>query len=273
MKSARREPVEGPQKRGRRLSPSKPEHGAHPDVALPAEVRQVADAVIASLGDNLRALLWHGSWARGEAKPDSDHDLIIILNHIDDDVLLRMQKVFHGRAEWSTFVQTEEELRQYPPDGRPQFHFGLVPLYGDFQPPPFSRDNLVADLRVLARDIRFECRYRLLHREPDYDQMEQHYRNFLRARNARMLRYAAKLAVLALKARELLLGQPYPLTRDELRSRLADADELAILDIIDRWAELKPQYEADATPLALMLDAFARRLVTSLETGDVRQEI
>ncbi|MBI2912732.1 MAG: nucleotidyltransferase domain-containing protein [Chloroflexi bacterium] len=235
---------------------------------LPAEVRQVADALIASLGDNLRALLWHGSWARGEAKPDSDHDLIIILKRIDDDALLRMQKVFRGRAEWSTFVQTEEELRQYPPDGRPQFHFGLVPLYGDFQPPPFTRDNLLADLRVLARDIRFECRYRLLHREPDYDEMEQHYRNFLRARNARMLRYAAKLAVLALKARELLLGRPYSLTREELRSRLADPDELAIVDIIDRWAELKPQYEQDTTPLALTLDAFARKLGPGWKMGN-----
>ena len=179
-------------------------------------------------------------------------------------MLFRSRQVFHGREDWSTFVQTEEELRQYPPDGRPQFHFGLVPLYGDFQPPPFTRDNLLADLRVLARDIRFECRYRLLHREPDYQEMEQHYRNFLRARNARMLRYAAKLAVLALKARELLLGRPYPLTREELRSRLTDPDEIAIVDIIDRWAELKPQYERDATPLALQLDAFARKLVASL---------
>ena|GEM_PF-3414433 len=242
------------------------------DVPVHPEVREVADALVAALGDDLRAILWHGSWARGEAKPDSDHDLIIILKRVDDDILLRMQQVFHGRAEWSTFVQTEEELRQFPPDGRPQFHFGLVPLYGDFQPPPFTRDNLLADLRVLARDIRFECRYRLLHREPDYEEMEQHYRNFLRARNARMLRYAAKLAVLALKARELLAGRPYPLTREELRSRLTDPDEIAIVDIVGSWHEHKPRFETDIAPLALQLDAFARKLVAWLETGDKKHQ-
>ncbi len=231
---------------------------------VPAAVRDAVDALIATLGDDLSAVLWHGSFARGEAQPDSDHDLIIILRRIDDEVLLRLQRVFRGRQNWSTFVQTEEELRQYPSDGRTQFHFGLIPLYGDFQPPPFTRDNLLADLRVLARDIRFQCRYRLLHKEPEYTELEEHYRNFLRARNARMLRYAAKWAVLCLQRRELLHGRSYPVTRAELRGRLTDPDDLAVVDIVDRWAELRPAYEEDLAPLALKLDAFARRLVAQL---------
>lgn len=231
---------------------------------LPPEVREVADQLITALGDDLRALLWHGSFARGEAKPDSDHDLIVILRRIDDDVLLRMQKIFRGRPNWSSFVQSEDELRQYPPDGRFQFHFGLVPLYGNFEPPPWTRENILADLRALARNIRFECRYRLLHREPEYAEMNDHYRGFLRMRNLRMLRYAAKMAVMALKSREVLHGRSYPVTREELHARLTDAKEIAIVDIVDRWTEQRPRYEEDITPLALQLDAFARRLVAQL---------
>lgn len=34
---------------------------------VPAEVREVADALIAAPGDDLRALLWHGSFAPGLA--------------------------------------------------------------------------------------------------------------------------------------------------------------------------------------------------------------
>lgn len=34
--------------------------------AVHPEVREVADALIDTLGDDLRALLWHGSFARGE---------------------------------------------------------------------------------------------------------------------------------------------------------------------------------------------------------------
>src|SRR5574341_736122 len=164
-------------------------------ITLPDEVREAVDALIASVGEDLATIYWHGSYARGEAKPDSDHDLLIVLKRADDDVLLRMAEVFREREEWSTFVQTEEELRQYPRDGRLQFHFGLVPLYGGIEPPAYTREDIANEIRVLARDIRFECRYRLLHAEPVYSDMAE---EFQRARNARMLRYAAKLAVMAL---------------------------------------------------------------------------
>jgi hypothetical protein len=238
-----------------------------PSAALSPEVNEVLEALVSGLGDDLTAVYWHGSEARAEAKPDSDHDLIIVMKRLDDELLLRIQGVFRGRENWSSFVQTDEELRQYPSSGRLQFHCGLVPLYGHIEPPPYSRESLVGDLRQLALQIRFECRYRLFHRELDYVEMEAHYRNFLGARNARMLRYGAKLAVLALKARELLRNGTYPETREQLRKRLTDEDELAIIDIIDLWEELRPKFEEDATPLALQLDTFARKLVHELETS------
>ncbi len=231
----------------------------------PAAVREVVDALVATLGDDLRAVLWHGSEARGEAKPDSDHDLIIVLKDADDDVLARLRQVFQGRPNWSSFVQTEKELREFPSDGRLQFHFGVIPLYGDIDPPPYTRDNLVNDLRVLARDIRFECRYRLLHKEPEYTGMDPADANFLRFRNIRMLRYAAKRAVLAMKTRELLEGRSYPLTREELRPRLSDPEELQILDMLENWPDHQDAFVQDLTPLALALDRFARTLVTGLE--------
>lgn len=241
-----------------------------PGADLHPDVREVALELINSLGEDLRALLWHGSYARGEAKPDSDHDLIIILKRIDDDVLLRMRQVFRGRKNWSTFVQSEQELRQYPPDGRFQFHFGLVPLYGDFQPPSWTRENILADVRALARNIRFECRYRLLHNQPDDAPREERFADFERYRNLRMLWYAAKMAVMALKSREVLRDQPYPETLHDLRGRLTDRGELAIVDLADRWTEVRSQYEADIAPLALQLDAFARRLVAQLPDGPPR---
>ena len=232
---------------------------------LPAEVRAVADALISTLGEDLRALLWHGSFARGEPGPESDHDLIIILRRVDDDVLLRLRDVFRGRGNWSTFIQSEDELQQFPDAGRLQFHFGLVPLYGEFEPPPWTRENVLADLRRLASDISFQCRYRLLHKQLGNAHAETPFATFQAYRNARMLGYAAKWAVLALKARELLSGRPYPATREELRAHLSDTDELAVLDIVERWPELRPRYETDITPLALQLDAFARRLAAAIE--------
>jgi hypothetical protein len=50
--------------------------------------------------------------------------------------------------------------------------------------------------------------------------VEPHYAGFQRQRNARMLRYAAKLAILAMKSRELLAGREYPVSSADLRPRV-----------------------------------------------------
>lgn len=232
--------------------------------ALPGEVREVLEGLIAALGDDLSAVLWHGSFARGEAKPDSDHDLIIVLQKADDGVLRRLQNVFRGRENWSTFVQTEEELRQYPMHGRLQFAYGIQPLYGQMEPPHVRGEHIVDEIRSLARNVRFECRYRILHREQDYVEMEPQYRDFLRARNLRMLFYSAKLCVLGLKARELLRTGRYPETRAELRSMLTEPPDAGIVDLIEEWPQPRESYQGDVTELALKLDACARRLANSV---------
>jgi len=234
--------------------------------SVPREVRAAADALIATLGDDLAALLWHGSWARGEQTAESDHDLIVILKRIGDDTWDRMQEVFEERPGWSVYVKTEEELRQYPMTGRIQFHHGHVRLHGDFEPPPLTRDGLVEDMRRQAVDIAHEARYRLVHDGPGAPAgLEPTLAAARATRLARILYYQAKLAVLAMKARELYRGAGYPATRAELRSRLSDPTELALIDTIDRWAKVKPACAEDFRPLARMIDAFARGLVHELD--------
>ncbi len=235
---------------------------------LPPEVRDAADALIAALGDELTALLWHGSEARREQTPESDHDLIVILRRVDDRILRTMREVFEHRGLWSTYVKTEEELRQYPLTGRLQFHYGHLPLYGRIEPPPVTRTGLLEDLRRSAVDIQHECRYRIIHGGRRIDSGQE--ADFVRVRNARWMYYQAKLAILAMKARELLEDRPYPPTRAALRQHLANSDEIAIVDTVDRWPELRTTYEQDSVSLALLLDRFARALVAKLEMGNGR---
>jgi hypothetical protein len=71
-----------------------------------------------------------------------------------------------------------------------------------------------------------------------------------------------------MKVREVLLGREYPENRAALRQQAASADEIAIIDAVERWHELRPDIEADVTPIALQLDRFARALATQLETMD-----
>lgn len=233
----------------------------------PAEVREVTDQLIAFLGPYLTALLWHGSWARGEQTETSDHDMIVVVTAVTDELILRMREVFADRPGWSTYIKSEEELRQYPVTGRLQFHYGLILLYGEFEAPPLSQEDLAEDIRLLAVNIQHECGYRAIHGSRKIDSgLDQ---QFVRIRNARWMYYQAKLALLALKARELLRGRPYPSTREDLRQRLTDEGELAIIDIIDLWPELRSKFEEDSTPLALQIHAFARKLVAELDSGSL----
>jgi len=190
---------------------------------------------------------------------------------MDDETLSSMRGVFEGRRGWSTYVKTEEELRQYPLTGRLQFQHGIKTLHGSFTPPKVTRDNLIEDLRRAAVDIQHECRYRLIHGSGAGMMYEGLDPAYPRMRTARWMYYQAKLAVLALKARELLRGQPYPETRDELRERLTAEDELAIVDVIDLWAELRAGFEEDFTPLALQLDAVMRGVVAELDAEQGRR--
>ncbi|MBI1885334.1 MAG: hypothetical protein HYS09_03315, partial [Chloroflexi bacterium] len=131
-------------------------------------------------------------------------------------------------------------------------------------------EHLLEEIKSLAQWVRFECRHRLLHSDPEYEAMDRHLRGFHRARNLRMLFYAAKLAIVALKARELLEGRSYPTTRLELRQRLTDPDDVALVDLVEEWPLPRESYPGDVVDLALLLDRSTRRLGDWLETRDTR---
>ena len=111
---------------------------------------------------------------------------------------------------------------------------------------------MLAELRSLAEEITFQCRYRLIHKHSEWP------------RQVHMMHYMAKNAVLAMKARHLLRHGHFPETRSELLSLVQDPAEQEIIDWVERWQELRPTFEADPAPLMLRLDAFARRLLESL---------
>jgi hypothetical protein len=67
-----------------------------------------------------------------------------------------------------------------------------------------------------------------------------------------------------MKSRELVSGRDYPLTRDDLRERITDDLELAIIDVVDLWPEFKAMYEADFIPLALLLNRFVNKLIAEI---------
>ena len=75
-----------------------------PELSGPFDPHEVARAAAEDLrslyGDRLRQVLLFGSWARGDAHPESDIDLLVVLDHIDSvwDELRRMDPILWRRS-------------------------------------------------------------------------------------------------------------------------------------------------------------------------------
>lgn len=80
-------------------------------------VRAVTEDLRALYGKRLRRVLLFGSWARGDAHPDSDVDLLVVLDRMTSpwDELRRMDEVLwrHSYASGqvlSAFPVTDQQL-------------------------------------------------------------------------------------------------------------------------------------------------------------------
>jgi predicted nucleotidyltransferase len=94
-----------------------------PELSRGVNARAIKEAVAADLarvyGHRLRDVRLYGSWARGDAHPESDIDLLIVLDLVDsrwverrriEDVLWR--HTFENDVVVSAFPVAEDELRQ-----------------------------------------------------------------------------------------------------------------------------------------------------------------
>ena len=75
---------------------------------------------------NLAALLWHGSWARGEQTPESDHDMIVVLKR--NNWTMRCYAHADGVRRAARMVDVRQDgggAAAVPADGRLQFHYGI----------------------------------------------------------------------------------------------------------------------------------------------------
>jgi predicted nucleotidyltransferase len=91
---------------------------AHPEAQLPASVgptdavsvaREVADELRDIYGGRLRHVVLYGSWARGDAHPESDIDLLVVLDHVHSRraELDRMNQVLWRHSLRNDTVVTE----------------------------------------------------------------------------------------------------------------------------------------------------------------------
>jgi predicted nucleotidyltransferase len=94
-----------------------------PELSSPLDPHAIAAAVAGELrgvyGDRLRGVILFGSWARGDAHPESDIDLLVVLDEVDDpwserakmrDILWRHS--FENDTVVTAFPVTERALQE-----------------------------------------------------------------------------------------------------------------------------------------------------------------
>jgi hypothetical protein len=86
-----------------------------------AHLREAVDRLRAALGDNLIGVVLYGSHARGEAREDSDVDLLVIARGLPERWYERSVYVHHplkgiaSAPPFSVLAKTPEELERYFP--------------------------------------------------------------------------------------------------------------------------------------------------------------
>lgn len=113
--------------------------------------RNAADKLSAKFGDRLVFVGIQGSRARGEARDNSDIDLVVLLDHVCADDLAQYRSIIqtmpHNELACG-FVGSEQVLASWPRHELFQFYHDTHALYGEL---PNIGEFTAADAREAAR--------------------------------------------------------------------------------------------------------------------------
>lgn len=203
----------------------------------------------------------HGSWARGEARPDSDIDTMVILDYIDAQDLSAYRDIVDAMPEAdrvaSGFLVSIAELKAWPRSGLLQFFYGCRVLHGSVDgiiTKPTDTD-LIEDIRIKASSNLFDARHYLLY---PHD----------RAKSVNKLGYRFKNCFYALQSWMLLREAKFLGRKDDILDRLSDDDDREVVRVARDWAELEKDREARPLYYIELLERWSRKMLSRLAAYD-----
>lgn len=190
--------------------------------------RNAANKLSTKFGDRLVFVGIQGSRARGEARDDSDIDLVVLLDHVCADDLARYRSIIQTMPHSELacgFVSSERVLAAWPRHELFQFYhdttaiFGALPDVG-----PFTKDDAFEAACIGASGIYHAACHAFVF---DGDEVDD------------ILESLFKGAFFALQALQFARTGSYPRTKAEL-ANLLDGDEARILEIGCDWQACRP---------------------------------
>lgn len=190
--------------------------------------RNAAVKLSAKFGDRLVFVGIQGSRARGEARDNSDIDLVVLLDHVCADDLAQYRSIIqtmpHNELACG-FVGSEQVLASWPRHELFQFYHDTHALYGEL---PNIGEFTAADAREAARVgasgiYHAACHAYVFDGEAADDILESLFKG----------------AFFTLQALQFARTGFYPRTKAELANQL-DGDEARILEIGRDWQVYPP---------------------------------
>lgn len=201
-------------------------------------------------GERLRFVGIQGSRARGEAREGSDIDLVVLLDHVDADDLVRyraiVQSMPHNKLACG-FVGSEHVLAAWPRHELFQFYhdthaiFGALPGVG-----PFTKGDALEAARIGASGIYHAACHAYVF---DGDTADG------------ILESLFKGAFFALQALQFARTGAYPRTKAELAAQL-EGDEARILEAGRDWQTRRPKDDIERRELVDLLLRWSEGVIT-----------
>lgn len=114
---------------------------------MDSSVEPFKEELLETLGsDNVALIYHHGSRIRGEARPDSDYDTILVLQQIDEEAIRKVRTILSRHPAFQVYLLSLDDFNDLPRGQRLQFFEGTR-LYGNLDLSLPSREQVLGEIR------------------------------------------------------------------------------------------------------------------------------
>lgn len=206
-------------------------------------------------------LVWvghHGSWARGEARPESDIDTMVVLDKVESDDITAFRNIVSSMQDAQSLASglllSLPELRCTPRFYTVQYFHGRKELYGSIDgiiEPPRAQD-LIGDIELKVSDNLLAARHYLLFPHDP-------------AKVVLKLKYHFKNCFYALESFILLTQKKFIPTKNEILAFLDDPEDKEVIRVARDWYKLTDDLIERPAYYIELLERWGRGMITKLE--------
>jgi hypothetical protein len=211
------------------------------------------DDVLGVLQGNLVCLLHHGSRAKGEARPDSDYDSVIITNKMNREVITSLQLVFLKYRQFSLYLLSFDELKTMPRGHCLEFLYAK-PLYGSLDMELPTKEETLSYVAYRSRDVLDMIHHTLTLPHPT-------------ERKAKLVYYSLKDTYICLSYLAFSYEGKLPQTRRQtiayFRKKKEQVLGISLLEILDNWDSYKLDVASSPEPYLFLLEEFFRDILVN----------